>query len=551
MAAIDQVCGECGANIQAVFNPTTGTRDVVIISGAMHTQECCFVADEIIFLNGGQLIFDPRLRDGHDKTGYCRQYAVVCRKLTVKGGHKPVDITPCKPRDPGSQYDNNNVITWKDRLKSAAPGSPVLPSSAPKGADALGNSGQDGNAGGTGQPGASGNPGGGGLDAPGFALIALEVEMGVGDVLVIDFDGQDGGAGSGGQNGGKGAKGSKGKKGQSDTSWPGEGCDTEHGRGGDGGKGGDGGFGGTGGTGGRSGNITLVSTAPNVAASGPFLSGSFFYVFDGGAPGVGGDGGVGGFGGAGGAAGTQLGGEDLCDPKPDGTDGDPGEPPPGPGASAIRQGAPGNPGAPGALKLEVLPASGSCADLLPAPVQVTSALTPNHYCRGFSTPDTGEGTLLGVNLGQVSSVSVSLPNITPTIKLSSTDTQLDLKFDMAGNAGTGSANLILHRDFGPDVTINNAATFERFEVLTVTPASAARGTQVPITISGNCFDTGALNQQVNLSGTGIDVLNLLFVDEHTATCVLDIKGFAAQTARDVTVKTGSRQQTKLAAFTVT
>jgi hypothetical protein len=551
MAAIDQVCRECETKIKAVFDANTGTRDVVIISGAMHTQECCFVADEIIFLNGGQLIFDPSRKDGHDKTGYCQQYAVVCRKLTVKGGHKPVDITPCKPRDPGSQYDNNNVITWRDRLKSASPGGPVLPSSATKGADGLGNNGQNGNPGGTGQNGASGNSGGNGFDAPSFVLVTLEVVIGGLDVLVIDFDGQDGGAGSAGQNGGKGGKGSKGKKGESDTSWPGTGCDTEHGIGGDGGKGGDGGFGGTGGNGGRSGNITLVSTTPNVAVSGPFLSGSFFYVYDGGAVGPGGDGGVGGLGGAGGAAGSQLGGEDLCNPQPDGNDGDAGEPPPGQGASAIRQGSPGGHGGPGALKLEALPGSGSCADQLPAPVQITSTLTPDHYCRGFSTPESADGTLLGVNLGQISSVSVSLANITSTVKASSTDTQLDLKFDIAGNSGTGSADLILHRDFGPDVTVNNAATIARFEVLGTAPTNGARGTQVAVMISGNCFDAGAANQQVNLSGTGVDVLNVLVVDEHTVTCVFEIKGFAAQTARDVTVKTGTRQHTRLATFTIT
>ncbi len=553
MSALSQICDTCNTKIKSVFDPTTGTRDVVIITGDMFVSDCCFVADEIVFLNGGRLIFVPSMgTTGKDQKGYCQQYAVVCRKLTVKGGHKPVVLDPCKAGDPGSTYENNNAISWKDRLNAAADGTAVLPSHANNGDDfgAWQDKGQGDNGanGGGGDNGQQGNRGGNGKSAPSLVLVALEVDIGLGDVLIIDFDGQDAGDGSDGQDGGRGGHGMHGHIGKSDTTWPGTGCDRSPGNGGKGGNGGNGGSGGDGGNGGNSGNITLVSTAANLAVSGPFFSGNFVYVYDGGSPGTGGLGGHGGVGGAGGGAGTPT---SECDPAVDGIDGSDGDPPPGFGSGTINKGATGNHGAGGTLKPEQLPAKGSCADLIPAPIKITGALNPNHYCRDFNTPETAEGTLTGTNLGQVTAVDVSLPNITVTVKNSSTDTELDLRFDMAGNGGTGNADLILHRSFGPDVTVPAAASFSRFEVLGMVPNTGQHNKQVAVTINGNCFDPTAVLQQVNVSGIGVDVLNVLIVDEHTISCVFDIATLAAQTARDITVKTGTRQHTLIGGFTVT
>ena len=58
----------------------------------------------------------------------------------------------------------------------------------------------------------------------------------------------------------------------------------------------------------------------------------------------------------------------------------------------------------------------TCADQLPLPIEVLTPLDPAVYCRGFSTPDTGEGSLSGNNLAQVNSVDVTgLANITTTV----------------------------------------------------------------------------------------------------------------------------------------
>ena len=557
MATIDQVCDSCREAIRAVFDPGTGTRQSEVIAGDLYVSDCCFVRDEIRFLNNGRLIFTTQGKEGQR---YCERYAVICRKLVVIGGHKPGDFTPCSPDDPGSMYKSNNVITWFDRLHVAQPGAPVSPSKAAIGQDFDVNhwqdqgQGNDGRAGGNGASGvdattiASAN-GRDGRSAPSFALIAIEVDIGPGDVLTIDFDGQNGGKGGLGQDGGDGGHGMGGREGDSDTTWPGTGCDRQPGSGGVGGNGGNGGIGGRGGRGGDAGNIAIVSTPANIGSGGAFVSGKFVYVNDGGDGGEGGNGGFGGRGGRGGNPGFKT---SECDNANTGADGAEGSPSPGLGAgSPLTKGPNGSNGAARGLAFEALPPQGTCADLLPVPIQITGALAPTVYCRGFSTPDTGDGSLTGTNLSQVVGAAVSVANVTATVKGSSTDTQLDLRFDMAGNSGTGMGNLILHRVFGPDHVIPNALQVQRFEVLSVAPGSGARGNSVAVTITGRCFDATAALQQVNVSGISVNAVNILVVDDQHITCVFEIGNLAALGARDVTVRTGSRQHTLLGAFTVT
>jgi hypothetical protein len=453
-------------------------------------------------------------------------------------------------------YRANNVITWLDRLNAAATGALPVPAKAADGQSFDPNhwqnqgQGNDGKPGGRGNDGAIRNRGADGRSAPDFALVALEVDIGIGDALTIDFDGQNGGQGGVGQKGGDGGRGMGGREGDSDTTWPGTGCDRQPGSGGAGGDGGNGATGGDGGTGGNAGKIEIISTADNLTASGAFISGGIVYVNDGGS---GGEGGLGGFGGRGGRGGNPGFKTSECDNANTGTDGADGFPPPGLGAgSSANQGGGGSNGAPGALLLEPLPDHGTCADMLPVAIQITTPLTPATYCRGFNTPETADGTIHGLNFAQVKSATVTgLANITATVKGSSTDTELDLRFDIAGNSGTGSGNLVLQRHFGPDHVINNALQVSRFEVLTMNPTSGARGNSVAVTITGHCFDATAAIQQVNVSGLGVNAINMFVVDDQTVTCTFDIGGLAPLGARDVTVRTGSRQHTLVNAFTVT
>lgn len=547
MATLDQVCEHCREEIESVFS--AGTRPSEIISGDFHWDKCCFVRDEIRFLDPGRLIFTPN----QEKDGYCEEYFVICQKLVIVGGGKPGTLDPCGTEDPGNIYKNKNAITWKDRLE-------VHSSSLPNPIDAAdgsnfggwvdqgqGNSGKKGN---NGLNGNSGSVGPAGRDAPDFTLLALEVEyVGLDAHLIVDFDGQVGGTGMRGQNGGKGGKGMNGREGKSDTSWPGTGCDRQPGHGGDGGDGGNGGSGGQGGAGGDSGNITVITTKENLTGA-VFVSGDFTFVHDGGNEGEGGLGGFGGLGGGPGSAGFKT---SECSSASPGNSGDPGAPPPGlgPGSSA-NQGPHGASGSLGTLGfIEIEADDPKCADRIPLPIEVTN-VDPVKLCRGFSTPANNVAvSILGQNLDQVSSVDVSLSGIATHIKITSTDTQLDLDVDIQGNSGLGLGNLTLDRPVGASKVMANAVEVKRFEVLSVAPNTAARGSTGTVTITGQCFDPGAVLQQINIGGFGVTVSNVLILDAATAQCTVEVTGTAALTARDVTVKTGAFQHTLLNSFTIT
>jgi hypothetical protein len=147
---------------------------------------------------------------------------------------------------------------------------------------------------------------------------------------------------------------------------------------------------------------------------------------------------------------------------------------------------------------------------------------------------------------------VSLTGITAIKKATSTDTQLDLRFDISGSSATGTGHLTLERYFGANATMNNAITVQHFDVTGIAPASGAKNTSVNVTITGQCFDPGALAQHVIVSGLGITVYNVVIIDSTTITCTFDIGGpLAALGARDVTVVVGLSSRTLLNSFTVT
>lgn len=572
MSDLTQACTACRSGVEAVFGPG-GTRAAVTINGPVFVVDQCFVADVITF-DTGQLIFspDPKTKEGQ-RGGYQTAYYVICRKLIVVGGTKPGSLNPCGPDDPGKTYDGNNVITWLGRLTTGKDG-PSFVTAADDGESFTGSwqdlgQGDDGKDGGNGANGATGNQGEdesnrttkfSPLDPPFNApatitLIALEVEIGVGDHLTIDANGRDGGKGGRGQRGGTGGHGMRGRTGQSDTSWPGTGCDREPGNGGDGGDGGTGGPGGDGGRGGDAKDIIIISTHDNVQPGGTFHSGHFSYINDGGQGGVGGLTGLGGLPGAAGKAGIPT---SECSSASDGDPGDHGAPEtlPLPGSDPT-QGATGAHGTAGTTKYEEVE-RGTCADRLPLDVVVDpSKLQPATYCRGFSTPATGDGTITGQNLLQVTGADVSQANVHVTKKGSSDDTHLNLKFDIDGNSGLGLGDITLHRGFGGDVTLAGAITINRFDVTGVAPNAGAKGANVNVTITGACFDFNAPVQNVDVSGVGVTVVNVVVVDSHTITCTFQIgSGALVPTGpRSITVTMGSLGQlfirTLVDGFTVT
>jgi IPT/TIG domain len=396
MTKTDVICDSCNANIDAIFNPGTGTRTLELIAGQRLVTDCCFVADEIHFTGNGQLVFGPRGEPR--KEPYCQEYFVVCRKLVVKGGSKPGGFNPCGPDNPGSDYNNNNAITWLDRLTAANAGSDFgSPAAAGASHDKnvwsdVGQGSPHGADGGDGANGAKGHTGSGGKNAPNFTILALEVDIGVGDNLTIDFDGQNGGKGGKGQTGGDGGDGMGGRDGVSDTTWPGTGCDRQPGNGGNGGDGGFGGDGGDGGAGGRAGSITVVSTAPNISGSGVFLGGKIYYVNDGGDGGEGGKGSRGGKKGSWGKKGKKT---SECDEAENGTEGE--------GFLSVEadKGSAGPHGGGGSLAFEAVK-TGTCADAIPLPTLSVTSVTPSSGARGASV----NVTIAGVGFDPAATVNV-------------------------------------------------------------------------------------------------------------------------------------------------
>ena len=285
MANIDAICLACDPKVRDVFLPG-GTRQSEVIAGDLFVSDQCFVRDEIRFLNNGRLIFVPRERDGHELP-YFKEYFVICRKLTIIGGSDPIILNPCGPDDPGHLYQGNDVITWRDRLVSAASGPGPNPFHAADGASHDPNNWSDVGQGNSGAAGGNGANGGGGSngangrhaldvqprEAGGFSLVVLEVEAPIGSHLTIDFDGQNGGKGGRGQNGGAGGNGMGGRDGETDPDWPSaDDCERQPGSGGSSGSGGDGGRGVKGGDGGHAVEITILSTPAQIGA-GPLISG--------------------------------------------------------------------------------------------------------------------------------------------------------------------------------------------------------------------------------------------------------------------------------------
>jgi len=536
MGSLNVVCTQCKSQIASQL---TGTRVQKTINTQVIFPGTCYVADEITFSNGGQLIFKPPTDQGDQQT-----YAVICRKLIIDGGRPASGGNPCNPSDPGSRYSGSNLITWDGRLKSAAPGTPLpTPAAQPSGSGANGTNGSQGN---------PGNQGFCPVDVPpsfttptspdNLVVVAIEVEVLNKGTLVIDWAGQDGGNGGPGQpggNGGSGAGGSNGRMG----GWPGYDCDASPGNGQNGGSGGLGGPGGTGGPGGAGGQITVYSSAQNVSPTGTFQNSSIVTFVTQSVGGSGGNGGRGGNGAKGGNPGNPTAACSPAAPGDDGTDNT--------GVIAAT-GAPGPAGAFSLPQFQTISA-GTCADHFPIqPVFGPGNSLPQIFYRCSAGTASGKLSLIGQFLDQIASVSTTLSGVTITIDPSSTDTQLNLNVSIAANSGTGLGDLdFTYTSPGPSPNpLPGAIEVFINQVTLVAPATGAPGATVAITVTGN-FDPTASVFDINPSGSGITQTAVTFVNDTTLTCNFVIDSAAAAQFHDVTVKVGPCTSTLVKAFKVT
>jgi hypothetical protein len=445
MPQITTVCTSCSAPADAQFDPATGARAVVTLNHPVFVEDPCFVADTIELLDGGQIIFSPRKREG-----YYDQYSVICRKLYVSGGRPPKEGNPCRPEDPGTNYEGRNLITWAGRLRPAATGTDHV-TAAPDGGQGPGETpfdpntwqdlgqGDHGAKGHRGHDGQQGGAGGVGSHALGIQdlrerrpvlnLVVLEVEITAGSHLIVDWDGQAGGNGGRGQNGGRGGPGMGGHDGSTDESVWGDSCERAPGNGGNAGDGGNGGSGGVGGRGGDAGDIFVISTLANVATGGPLKASSVHYVNGGAKGGTGGQGGRGGQ--ASPIAGRKGKKTSECEEAQNGQPGSAGLPEPL-GQGGLVDGATGANGNPGKLSFEVIepPKTGTCADDIPLPLRISS-VSPSSGTRG----STVAVTITGVGFGGGATPQVLVSGAGVTVgAVTSTATTLNCDFTIGNLA---------------------------------------------------------------------------------------------------------------------
>jgi hypothetical protein len=88
-------------------------------------------------------------------------------------------------------------------------------------------------------------------------------------------------------------------------------------------------------------------------------------------------------------------------------------------------------------------------------------------------------------------------------------------------------------------------------VNSVAPNSGVSGTAVNVTITGTNFDPANPVHNVNVSGAGVAVSNLVVVNATTLTCTFTINGASPAGARDVTVVVGGQQGVLVGGFTIT
>jgi hypothetical protein len=177
-------------------------------------------------------------------------------------------------------------------------------------------------------------------------------------------------------------------------------------------------------------------------------------------------------------------------------------------------------------------------------VTVTS-LAPRKLGQGASGANvTITGT--GFVSGAVASVSGTGVTVSSTSFVSST--QLTAKISIAATATTGPRNVTVTQPGGSGSCTGCLSVAVGPKPTGVSPPSGARGTAVPVTITGTGFGN---NAKVAVSG-GVTVSNVVVVNTTTINATFTIPSGAATGQRTITVTNKDKGRGSLAnAFTVT
>ncbi len=158
---------------------------------------------------------------------------------------------------------------------------------------------------------------------------------------------------------------------------------------------------------------------------------------------------------------------------------------------------------------------------------VLGNVTPNSGLRGTAVPVTIAGSGFSAATGvTVSGTGVTVSNFTVV-----SDTQITATFNITTTATLGAGHNVQVVVAG-----GNTGTLP-FTVLgptlsSIAPATGARGTAVPVTLTGTHLSTAT---GVTVSGTGVTVSNFAVVNDTTVTATLTVASTATLSGRNVSV----------------
>ena len=164
-------------------------------------------------------------------------------------------------------------------------------------------------------------------------------------------------------------------------------------------------------------------------------------------------------------------------------------------------------------------------------VPVLSGISPASGSTGTSVPVTltGSGFATGMNLN-ISGGGVTTSNLTVV-----SPTQITATLTVGPTAEAGAHNVSVTAGVATSSPARFTVSGSGFTLTSVSPATGAAGTTVPVTLTGTGFATGAT---VAASGTGVTVSNVQVVSAMQITASLAISASAVAGSVDLTVKQG-------------
>ena len=164
------------------------------------------------------------------------------------------------------------------------------------------------------------------------------------------------------------------------------------------------------------------------------------------------------------------------------------------------------------------------------PVPALTSIAPNTGVRNTVVPV----TLTGTNLTGTTTVSVSGSGVGVAGIHVVNDTSVTVNFTISAGAALTARNVSVTTPGGTSNTVT--FTVQGATLASITPTSGARGTTVPVTLTGTNFPTTGTTT-VSVSGGGVSVTGVTVVNSTTVKANITLTGTATLSTRNVSVNT--------------